>query len=71
MGFRDSVFPGQIFSFFLTFAPMLVGFGLTSQFVLMLNTLIRELLEHVEDLDQVRNELNDGSPETAKKDADF
>jgi len=71
MSFRVSVFPGQMFSFFLTFAPMLVGFGVTSQFILMLITLIRALLEHVEHLDQECNELKISHLKVQKKDADF
>jgi hypothetical protein len=51
MSLRDGVFSGQQFPFFLTFFFMIIGFGLTAQFVLMLKTLIRGLLEHVEDLD--------------------
>jgi uncharacterized membrane protein (DUF106 family) len=59
MSFRDSVFPNQSFHFLLTFMPFLLGFGLTSQFVLMLKTLIRSLLEHVEDLEDDLEEMKD------------
>lgn len=51
IGFRDSNFPGQSLPFLTSLVTTLIGFGLTAQFVLMLKTLIRNLLEHVEDLE--------------------
>jgi hypothetical protein len=59
MSFRDSVFPNQFFPFLMTFIPFSVGLGLTAQFVLMLKTLIRNLLEHVEDLEGDVEELKE------------